>query len=238
MVDLQRPIPDKGMLFASGFKITAKIAIQMLCPSPIAVGKFSAGDSGENFIRSYLRLIGTASINVLLEPALLFEFPNEADGLIGRAGAKLRDDIDQCALHILCHPLGIAADIEMRALCKPGPQFATDLAHAILHVELLVAVARPRQRHSRQQAHGFQGVQFVGIEEIATAALMTEEQPVLAGRAGRLAVEQEGAERRDAGTGPDHDDRRLRVLRQAEAVRLLHIDLELLSLVDALAEEG
>jgi hypothetical protein len=36
MVDLQRPIADKGMLFASGFKITAKIAIQMLCPTPIA----------------------------------------------------------------------------------------------------------------------------------------------------------------------------------------------------------
>ena len=70
-------------------------------------------------------------------------------------------------------------------------------------------------------------VQLVGIEEIAVAALMAEEQPVLAGRAGRLAVEQEGAERRDAGARADHDDRRLRILRQREAMRLLHIDLHL-----------
>src|SRR6185436_4580840 len=67
---------------------------------------------------------------------------------------------------------------------------------------------------------------------------MTEEQPVLAGRAGRLAIEQEGAERRDAGAGTDHDDRRLRILRQTETVRLLHVDLELLAFSDALAEEG
>src|SRR5205814_7565418 len=70
------------------------------------------------------------------------------------------------------------------------------------------------------------------------AALVAEEQPVLAGRTGRLAVEQEGTERRNAGAGADHDDWRLRILRQAEAVRLLHIDLELLALADALAKEG
>jgi hypothetical protein len=37
MVDLQRPIANKGILFASGFKMTGKIAIQMLCLTPVAV---------------------------------------------------------------------------------------------------------------------------------------------------------------------------------------------------------
>jgi hypothetical protein len=36
MVDLQRPIVDKGILFASGFKMTGKIAIQMLPLTPMA----------------------------------------------------------------------------------------------------------------------------------------------------------------------------------------------------------
>ena len=55
---------------------------------------------------------------------------------------------------------------------------------------------------------------------------MAEEQPVAALRLGRHALVQEGAERRDAGAGADHDDRRLRIGGQAEGVRLLHVDLE------------
>src|SRR5207237_2936473 len=79
---------------------------------------------------------------------------------------------------------------------------------------------------------------FVGIEEIAVAALMAEEQPVLADRPRRPAIEQEGAERRYTGAGPDHDDRRLLVPRQREAVGLLHIDLQLIARIDTLGQEG
>src|ERR1019366_9108307 len=50
--------------------------------------------------------------------------------------------------------------------------------------------------------------------------------------AGRLAVEQEGAERGDAGARSDHDDRRSGILRQREAVGLLHIDLDLIAWLD------
>jgi hypothetical protein len=35
MVDLQRPIGDKGILLAAGFKVTGKIAIQLLWRTPI-----------------------------------------------------------------------------------------------------------------------------------------------------------------------------------------------------------
>ena len=62
---------------------------------------------------------------------------------------------------------------------------------------------------------------------------MAEEQPVAARRLGRHALVQEGAERRDAGAGADHDDRHRGIGRQAEGVRLLHIDFELCAGLDA-----
>src|SRR5690242_9214868 len=60
------------------------------------------------------------SIHVLLEPALLLELRHKCDGFIGRAGTELGDDVDQRALDVLGHPLGVAADIEMRAFGKPS----------------------------------------------------------------------------------------------------------------------
>ena len=66
---------------------------------------------------------------------------------------------------------------------------------------------------------------------------MAEEQPVLAGRAGGATIEQEGAERRHAGAGPDHDDRGLWILRQREAMGLLHIDLQFIAGIDPLGQK-
>ncbi len=63
---------------------------------------------------------------------------------------------------------------------------------------------------------------------------MAEEQPVLAGRAGGAAIEQEGAERRHTGAGSDHDDRGPGILRQREAMGLLHIDLQFIAGIDPL----
>ena len=66
---------------------------------------------------------------------------------------------------------------------------------------------------------------------------MAEEQPIAAGRLGGHALVQEGAKRRDAGAGPDHDDRRRRVRGQAEMLRALHVDFHALTGRGALAEE-
>jgi hypothetical protein len=60
-------------------------------------------------------------IDVLLEAALLFQLANEAHGLVGGTGTMLRDDIHERAFDVLCHPLGIAADVDMRAFRKPRP---------------------------------------------------------------------------------------------------------------------
>ena len=57
-----------------------------------------------------------------------------------------------------------------------------------------------------EDAVGDELTELVGVDEIAGAVLIAEEQPVLARGSSRHPLMQEGAERRDAGTGPDHDD--------------------------------
>ena len=132
-----------------------------------------------------------ALIDILLESALFLELGNERNRLFGRARAELCDDIDQRTLDVLGHSLGVATDIDMGALGQPAPEVAADLAHAVLHIELLVAIAGPGKRQTGQQTRGLHGIEFVPIKEIAIAALMAKEQPVLARRAGGLAIEEE-----------------------------------------------
>jgi hypothetical protein len=60
-----------------------------------------------------------ALVDVLLVAALPFQLRHERDRLIGRARAVLRHDVDQRALDVLRHSLGVAADIHMRAVGEP-----------------------------------------------------------------------------------------------------------------------
>src|SRR5207237_5881940 len=128
------------------------------------------------------------------------------------------DDLDPRAFHILGHALGVAADVDVGAIGQPSPELAAELAHAILDVELFAAVARPREREPRQRAGGFHAAKLVFVEEIAVVALMAEEQPIATGRFARHALVEKGAERRDAGAWPDHDDG-TRSIRGERAVR-------------------
>jgi hypothetical protein len=83
--------------------------------------KFSAAKGHGNPIQPDLTELEPESIDVQLEPALLLEFPDKADRLIGGTRAELHDDIHQGALDVFGHALGIATDIDMRTLGKPGP---------------------------------------------------------------------------------------------------------------------
>src|SRR5262245_64726271 len=91
---------------------------------------------------------GQRSIDVLLIATLFLEIGDEGDGLVDRSRAVRGDQIDQCALHVLTHGDG-AADIDVGAVGDPRPQIAADLAYAILDVEFLLVVARPRERKTR-----------------------------------------------------------------------------------------
>src|SRR5262249_36440579 len=178
------------------------------------------------------------SIYVLLVAPGFFQIGDERNRLVGSARAVCGDDLDPRGLDVLGHAFGIAADIDVRAVGEPSPQLTADLAHAVLDVELPGAVARPGEREPGQRACGLHAGELVLVEEIAVATLVAEEQPVAPGRFARHAFVQEGAERRDAGAGTDHDDGHGRISRQTEMLRLLDVDLDLISGAHALAEEG
>jgi hypothetical protein len=80
-----------------------------------------------------LRKADPVSVHILLEPALFLEFSEKGDRLIGRPRAELGHNIDQRALDILGHALGVTANVNVGTSSKPRPQFASDLTHAILH---------------------------------------------------------------------------------------------------------
>src|SRR5262249_15642824 len=158
--------------------------------------------------------------------------------LVGRACAVRGDDLDPRTLDILGHTLGIAANIDVRTLGDPGPELAAELAHAVLDIKLLAAIARPREGEPRQRPGSLHPAKLVFVEEIVIAVLVTEEQPVMPGCLPRHALVKESAERRDARAGTDHDNRHGRIARKAELLRLLDINLDLVARVRALGKKG
>src|SRR6266849_8866054 len=168
------------------------------------------------------------SICVGLVAAAFLEIGHVDDSLVGGSGAVLDDDVDQGAFDILPHAHS-AANIEMRAFRQPGPDVVPDLTHAVLHIEFILVVARPGKRQACKNSGRLHAVEFILVEEIAVMTLVAEEQPVAAGRLGGHALVQKGAERGDAGAGTDHDDGHGGISRQAEIMRLLDIDLDVVA---------
>src|SRR6185437_1169556 len=99
----------------------------------------------------------------------------------------------------------------------PGAEFFGALAHALLHIDALVLVTRESEIELGQEAAAVEIRDLVLVEKIAGAMLVAEEQPVAALGPDNPPLLEEGAERRDTGARPDHDHRRVVVLRQAEA---------------------
>jgi len=142
------------------------------------------------------------------------------------------------ALNVFRHAQSIAAHIYVRTTLKPDPKIAPVIAHAVLDVDFLVAVARPGQRQAGEMARLAHGLELFLVEEIVVTALVAEIQPVRPWCIGRETLLQKRAERRDARAGPDHDDRLVRIGRQREVLCLLHIDAHPLTGLDAAREEG
>jgi len=108
----------------------------------------------------------------------------------------------------------------MRAILEPRPQFGGVLQHAVLDVNLVLLVAREGGIEAGQEPVAVKGGQLVLEQEIGVAPRIAEEQPIAADGAGRAALLQKGAERRDPGAGADHDQRRIVVLGQPEIMGL------------------
>src|SRR5207248_10874785 len=105
----------------------------------------------------------------------------------------------------------------MRAVFQPRPQLGGVLEQTVLHVNLVVLVPREGGVEPGQETVAAIRGQLVLEQKIGLPPRIAEEQPIAAARAGRLAFLQKGAERRDTGAWPDHDDRPVR-RRQTEAV--------------------
>src|SRR5262249_49093634 len=127
-----------------------------------ASGAIRAGCTSDGIRDSVIAL----SIDVGLITAGLLEVGHEGDRLVSAARADRRDHVDERALHVLRHVFGVAADVNVSAVCDPGPQVAPDLAHAMLDVDFLFAVARPRQREAREHARGLHAGKLVLIKEV------------------------------------------------------------------------
>src|SRR5581483_1061736 len=177
-------------------------------------------------------------IYVYLITVILFQFSNIARRILGAAFTVLGDDLDQGTLNVFRHALCIATHIYMCAALDPGPQVAAFIAHTVLHIDLFITVARPGERQTAEMAGLAHRFQFVLVEEIIIAALMAEIEPVRPGSPCGKALLQERPERRDAGSGPDHDDRLGRIGRQRKMLRLLHIDAHCLPDPETVAEKG
>src|SRR5690349_24798938 len=98
-----------------------------LSRTPIAAESFRETPRSGNFIRSTWNRLEPIPepirplIDVRLESAGLLEIGHKGDRLVGRTRAELRDDIDHGTLDVLGPALGIAADVDVGALGKPGP---------------------------------------------------------------------------------------------------------------------
>src|SRR6185369_9562921 len=105
---------------------------------------------------------------------------------------------------------------EMCTLLEPAIERPGLLAHAMLHIHLLRAIAREGDVQSRQDTTLALAQPFELIEEIAAEVALAEEEPVAPVRTVVLALLHERSEGRHASAGSDHDEGCRRIGRQAE----------------------
>src|SRR6266851_6499984 len=164
---------------------------------------------------------GEGSIHVALITAGAGELGKLRPGCAQADAALLGDDVREREVDVPRHAGGVAADIEVRAILDPRIELRGPFAHAMLHVDFFGLIAGEGEIESGEQSVGAKRFQLLLVQEIQLAALIAEEQPILAVGAGRAAVLQECAERGNAGTRADHHDRNAGVGRQIEAMRRL-----------------
>ena len=104
----------------------------------------------------------------------------------------------------------------MCAFLQPLPDIGSRLCQAVLHVDLLLALAGPGQVRAGEQTALAVLQPFGLVEKVVGETLVTEDEPVPACITLRLALLHEGAEGGDAGTSADHDDRCVAIGWQSE----------------------
>ena len=180
---------------------------------------------------------GSLLVHVLAVALRLLQLLDVGGGLLGRLASRLLDDLVEGGVDILGHARGVAADVEVGTLLEPSEEFLGGLQHAVLDIDLLGLVAGERGVETVKDPLRDPGLQLLAVEEVGGGFLVTEEEPVLTGRSGGLALLQEGHEGGDAGAGTDHDRVGRGILGHPEMLRGVDEDRHM-ALVSAVGEES
>ena len=108
-------------------------------------------------------------------------------------------------MDVFSHAFGIAADVKVGSTIEPSPEFGPLLEHAVLDIDFLGLIARECGGEFVEVTRFLGLGKFIAVEEIATGALVTKEEPIFPWMGVVLAMLEEGAEGGDAGAGSDHD---------------------------------
>src|SRR5438552_3942379 len=159
-------------------------------------------------------------IHIALVPLVTYEFFNVFIGFLGAFAAFFADNFAQRRIDILGHAARIAAHEKMRALrVGPLPNLRGVFLHPVLDVNFLGLIARPRAIEPCQNSLLQIRLEFISVSKIALLVLRSEKKPVFSFRPDRFSLLQIRAERRDSGSGANHDDGSLRILRQMKMFR-------------------
>ena len=111
------------------------------------------------------------------------------------------------------------------SFCNSVPHCVAVRRDRLLHIGLRLARLAGEGAHEFRHTRRLERAHLVLVEEVLHGIAAAEEEERLADRRAlflqRRALEQEAAERRDAGARPDHDHRQVRVLGRMEGNRRL-----------------
>src|SRR5438105_15701621 len=130
----------------------------------------------------------------------------------------------QCCIDILGHARSITTHVHVRSVVQPAPEFRTALLHTILHVDLLFLIAGERSVEASQIPGCMHPAKFFLVQEVALRAALAEEEPVASFMPKLPALMQEPAERSDACTWADHNNRCISIYRQSKTLVRLDVD--------------
>lgn len=170
----------------------------------------------------------------LVGHSALFQDADQRPWVAVRRGANKRERerentvVRSALVNVIGHLPGIAADVNVRSLLSQEIRHPLPvLGDSVLHVHLLLLLAR-ESGEEHDLALGGEFRQLLLVDEVVLAVAAAEEDQVLAAGGQRGALEDEGAEGREACAGADHDHGRARIRRQTE-VGLADKDGDLLS---------
>src|SRR6516162_5385054 len=140
--------------------------------------------------------------------------------VVSRGGGTLLEYADKGLPHVRRHARGLATDEDHRLLLEQTPHVRAMVFDRVLHVGLRFAGLAREDREQPRDPGCFECPHLILVEEILQRIAAAEEQHRLAhgnpALLQRRTLLEKAPERRNAGAGPDHDHRYVRVVGRAK----------------------